>query len=187
MPSTEPIDNIVWTPARELKANHYNPNVVMRKELTLLEKSILDNGWIQPILINPNNIIIDGFHRWQLSMDSPELQSKYAEEVPCAIIDVDDAEAMMMTVRINRAKGAHVAVAMSDLVKELIDEHGLDEDAVMEGIGATPGEIELLHDGSLLKSRNLKNYKYSRAWRPVETSHMSKEELEQAKADGRID
>lgn len=64
---TDPINSIQWLDAGTLKANHYNPNVVMNTELRLLERSILQTGWIQPILVNANRIIIDGFHRWSLS------------------------------------------------------------------------------------------------------------------------
>jgi len=34
----------------------------MNAEMNLIEKSILKTGWIQPILVNTNRTIIDGFH-----------------------------------------------------------------------------------------------------------------------------
>lgn len=175
--SKEPVDNIVWIPARELKPNSYNPNVVFNTELNLLEESILRNGWVQPIVINPNNIIIDGFHRYSLSMISKKLQSKYAEEVPCVIVDISDAEAMMMTVRMNRAKGKHAAIKMSDIVQTLIDEHGLTPEDLISGMGMTESEIGLLYDGTLLKHVDWQSKKYSKAWIPVETKFLSEEEL----------
>ena len=54
----QPIDDIVWIEVDKLKANDYNPNVVLTKELNLLKFSILKNGWIQPILIDKNYEII---------------------------------------------------------------------------------------------------------------------------------
>ena len=63
---TDPISRVEWIDVRELNANDYNPNVVLNKELSLLEFSILKNGWIQPILINSDNTIIDGYHRYFL-------------------------------------------------------------------------------------------------------------------------
>lgn len=175
--SKEPVDNIVWIPARELKPNSYNPNVVFNTELNLLEESILRNGWVQPIVINPNKIIIDGFHRYSLSMISQKLQSKYAEEVPCVIVDISDAEAMMMTVRMNRAKGKHAAIRMSDIVQTLIDEHGLTPEDLISGMGMTDSEVALLYDGTLLKHVDWQSKKYSKAWIPVETRFLSEEEL----------
>jgi ParB-like chromosome segregation protein Spo0J len=175
--SKEPVDNIVWIPARELKPNSYNPNVVFNTELNLLEESILRNGWVQPIVINPNKIIIDGYHRYSLSLMSAKLQSKYAEEVPCVIVDISDAEAMMMTVRMNRAKGKHAAIKMSDIVQELIDKYELSVDDLVSGMGMTESEVGLLYDGTLLKHVDWQSKKYSKAWVPVETKHLSEEEL----------
>jgi ParB-like chromosome segregation protein Spo0J len=67
---TDPIDNIKWVAAETLDPNNYNPNVVHTPELRLLEKSIVSNGWIQPILVNPDGIIIDGYHRWRLALEA---------------------------------------------------------------------------------------------------------------------
>ena len=101
----EPIDHIQWVAATTLVANHYNPNVVHAQELALLERSILRTGWIQPILINPDRVIIDGFHRWSLATRSAAIRAKYDGQVPVATIPVDVAGAMMMTIRINRRRG----------------------------------------------------------------------------------
>ncbi len=42
----DPVDHIVWKPAASLKANSWNPNMVLEPELQLLERSILRTGWI---------------------------------------------------------------------------------------------------------------------------------------------
>ena len=69
----QPISKVVWKLASELDPNDYNPNRVLNDEFKILALNIQRFGWIQPILINKNNIIIDGFHRWRLSQDSEEL------------------------------------------------------------------------------------------------------------------
>lgn len=166
--SNEPIDSIQWIAAGDLQANHYNPNVVMNQELRLLEFSILETGWIQPLLVSKDRIIIDGFHRWALSTDSKKIKAKYGGKVPCAVLDLEPWEAMLLTVRINRAKGSHVAVRMSDLIKAVIDDHGIDPKVVAKQIGAKAAEVELLYEDSIFKARNLANHKYSKAWTPYE-------------------
>ena len=165
---TDPIDNIKWVNADELDSNNYNPNYVQKQELRLLEKSILENGWIQPILINPDNIIIDGFHRWYLSKESVALQHKYKGKVPVAVLDVNRSEAMAITIRINRAKGSHVAVRMSKIICELLNQHNMDIKEVADKIGANADEVELLSQENVFKVRNIKDYKYSKAWVPEE-------------------
>ena len=110
----DPIDNIEWLDAASLTANDYNPNMVFNAELRLLERSLLSQGWIQPLLITADNRIIDGFHRWRLSLESKPLLAKYAGKVPCARLNVDEGEAMALTVRMNRAKGTHAAFKMAE-------------------------------------------------------------------------
>jgi hypothetical protein len=171
----DPIDRIEWRNAGELKANHWNPNKVFNPELRLLETSIITNGWIQPIRITPAGTIIDGFHRWMLSRDSKELNRKYGGMVPCAIMDILESDAKMLTVRINRAKGEHAAISMSDLVRSLIDEDKIDPDEVARQIGASRDEVDLLYQNNIFKQRDLANYKYSRAWYPVEVKKGEKE------------
>ena len=57
-----------------LQANGYNPNVVLKTELELLEFSVLKTGWIQPILVSRDYVIIDGFHRFRSVCDSLTLE-----------------------------------------------------------------------------------------------------------------
>src|SRR4051794_25523211 len=115
----EPISRIEWRDAATLRANEYNPNVVFTPELRLLERSLLLTGWVQPILILEDGTIIDGFHRSRLSAESPALKARYDGKVPCAVLDVPRSQAMILTIRMNRAKGTHVAVRMSEIVREL--------------------------------------------------------------------
>jgi ParB-like chromosome segregation protein Spo0J len=161
----DPINQIEWLAAADLVANHYNPNVVQLQELGLLEFSLLRTGWIQPILINRDRVIIDGFHRWSLATRSARLLERYAGKVPTATIDVDFAGAMMMTIRINRAKGTHVALKMSEIVHSLI-EHGVDKQQIAREIGANLDEVELLSQDGIFQARDLANTPFSRSWVP---------------------
>ena len=165
----EPVENIQWIDCDQLVANHYNPNRVMNAEMNLIERSILRTGWIQPILVNKNNVIIDGFHRWTLSRLSTQLRDKYHGKVPCAVLDVSDAEAMIITVRINRAKGTHLAFRMSDYIKELITTHKIPQDELAKEIGATFDEVDLLMRSDMFAKKDIQNWAYSEAWFPVES------------------
>lgn len=166
----DPLNNIQWLDANELEANDYNPNAVFSPELRLLERSILKTGWVQPVLISRDNVIIDGFHRWSLSKDSKKIREKYKGKVPCAVLEVDRGEAMVLTVRMNRAKGSHIAVRMSEMIKELIDTHKYDVDELAAELGATKKEIDLLYQDGVFKARNIKDYKYAKAWVPAEST-----------------
>lgn len=166
MYNNDPISNIEWLKADSLEANDYNPNVVFSPELKALEKNILAIGWVQPVICSKDKVIIDGFHRTMLSRESKKLQEKYDGHVPCVVFDVPRDMAMILTVRMNRAKGSHVAVRMSEMVKELIDTHKWDSQDLAKELGATKKEIDLLYQDGVFKFRNIKNYKYSKAWYP---------------------
>lgn len=161
-----PIYNIKWVDVDTLKSNDYNPNVVYNKELELLELSILTNGWIQPILINQDNVIIDGFHRSSLAKHSKKLRALTDGKVPVAILDLTEAERKLLTIRINRAKGSHIACKMSDIIKSLVEEHGMSVADIQKGIGASKDEVELLLMDGVFKKLDIQNHKYSKAWYP---------------------
>jgi ParB-like chromosome segregation protein Spo0J len=167
--NNDPISNIVWMDASTLNANDYNPNVVFTPELKLLEKSILKTGWVQPILVTPEGTIIDGFHRHRLAQDSVKLKEKYGGKVPCAVMQISESEAMIVTIRMNRAKGSHIAVRMSEIVRELIDNKGILPEQLAQDIGATKAEIDLLYQDGVFKMKNIKDYKYSKAWVPSDS------------------
>jgi ParB-like chromosome segregation protein Spo0J len=165
----EPLEHVEWMHASELDANDYNPNVVFTPELRLLERSILMTGWVQPVLVRKEGLtIIDGFHRWRLSQDSKPLVARYKGKLPVVALPVDRTDAMLLTIRMNRAKGTHIAVAMSKIVRELIDVHGYEPVQIAAEIGATRDEIELLHQDGIFKAKGLDDYKYSPAWYPAE-------------------
>jgi hypothetical protein len=83
-------------------------------------------------------------------------------------LDIDRPTAMILTIRMNRAKGSHIAVQMSEIIHQLIDEHHLDPMEIAAEIGATKDEIDLLYQDGVFKMKNIKDYKYSKAWYPVE-------------------
>lgn len=165
----DPINRIEWRMASRLNANDYNPNIVFTPELKLLERSILKTGWVQPILITENGTIIDGFHRHRLAQDSAKLKEKYGGKVPCAVMNINATEAMIVTIRMNRAKGSHVAVRMSEIIRNLIDNMGVLAEELAQDIGATKAEIDLLYQEGVFKMKNIKDYKYSKAWVPTDT------------------
>jgi len=142
--------------------------MVQVPELRLLERSILTNGWIQPIIINPDGMIIDGFHRWRISQESAGLKARFHGLVPCVVMPLTKPQAMLLTIRINRAKGTHMAFRMSEIVRELIDTHHYDPQEISVEIGATKDEVDLLYQDGVFSRKKIKDYVYSNAWYPVE-------------------
>lgn len=160
-----PITDIQWIKADKLKANDYNPNVVFDPELKLLKHSLLTNGWIQPVLVDQNYEIIDGYHRYWLTLNDKQVSKLSDGNVPVCIMDLSKPQRMLLTIRINRAKGSHVSIKMQQIVTQLIDE-GLTMEEIMQGIGASKAEIELLMMQDVFDAKKSKDAKYSKAWIP---------------------
>lgn len=167
-----PVTHIEWVDVDRLVANSWNPNMVASPEMRLLKHSILKQGWVQPILVakgaGESLLIIDGFHRATLAKTDKAVVALTGGKVPVCILDLSEPDRMMLTVRINRAKGSHVAFKMHDMVTRLINEHGLTIQQVGEGIGADKSEIELLLTENVFKKLDIENTPYSRAWMPNE-------------------
>ena len=80
------------------------------------------------------------------------------------MIDVSEQERMLLTIRINRAKGTHIAYKMSNIVKKLIGKHKMDKKYLAQAIGATIREIDLLLQEDVFQKLKIKDHVYSKAW-----------------------
>lgn len=160
-----PISNVQWVDVEKLKANDYNPNVVFSKEMELLKFSILRNGWIQPVLVTQDFVIIDGFHRSTIAKVDKQVQAMSDGKVPVVIMNLTEPERMLLTIRINRAKGSHVALKMSDIIKKLVNEYGVQPEQICKEIGANRDEVDLLMMENVFAAKNInEETKYSKEW-----------------------
>jgi ParB-like chromosome segregation protein Spo0J len=161
-----PIDKIEWVDYKKLKANDYNPNIVFDKELHLLEYSIIKQGWIQPILATENFVIIDGFHRYFLMDKSKEMRELSDGKVPVVRLSLSESERMLLTIRINRAKGSHIAIKLHDIIKRLVTDYNISIEDIMREMGATRDEVEVLLIDNVFKALDIEHHQYSKAWIP---------------------
>lgn len=143
----EPIDCVTWVNADLVKANDYNPNKVAPPEMQLLEISILNDGYTQPIVTWPQADgieVVDGFHRSRVGKESKIVKERVLGYLPTVAIrnaQADKNDRVASTIRHNRARGKHQVDAMSDIVIELKNrnwtnsriarELGMDEDEVL--------------------------------------------------------
>lgn len=163
--SEQPVSKIEWIDVEKLSANDYNPNVVLTDEMRLLLFSIKRQGWIQPILVTQNNVIIDGFHRATLAKLHKDITCD--GKVPCCVMNLTESERMLLTIRINRAKGSHIALKMSNIIHTLVNEMCLPIEQICQEIGADKDEIDLLLMDNVFKKKGFtEETKYSKAWYP---------------------
>lgn len=168
MDKNDPCFNVEWYEASKFQANNWNPNRVLKAEYDILVKNIDALGWVQPIIANKDFVIIDGFHRWRISQDVDLIKKKYNGFVPAVIIDVDTKTAMIYTIRMNRAKGIHASNGMQYVAKKLVNEFGMTKESLANELGMSDNEVELLLSDSVLKHKKSKDWKYNKAWYPIE-------------------
>lgn len=123
----EPVDYVKWVFNENVVANDYNPNKVAPPEMELLEVSILNDGYTQPIVTweNPDKEaieVIDGFHRNRVGKESKIVKQRVMGFLPVVNIrkeQSDKNDRIASTIRHNRARGKHQVDAMSEIVIEL--------------------------------------------------------------------
>ena len=141
----EPVDCVIWVPNSTVVANDYNPNSVAPPEMQLLEVSIINDGYTQPIVTwetDSNREVIDGFHRNRVGKESEIVRSRVLGFLPVVTANkTDKGSRIASTIRHNRARGKHAVSAMTDIVIELkkrnwsdariSKELGMDEDEIL--------------------------------------------------------
>lgn len=199
--SSEPVDCVIWSKIDDVKANDYNPNAVAPPEMKLLELSVLEDGYTQPIVswpVNGHYEVVDGFHRNRVGRESVEIRKRIHGYLPLAVINPersDRNDRIAATIRHNRARGKHQVEAMSDIVVELKrrnwsdsrigKELGMDQDEVLR-LCQVSGLVEVFADTD-----------FSQAWDAVifkeEMEHVTEEDIlilendgEPAQENGRI-
>lgn len=164
---TEPIDCVEWVLTDTVVANDYNPNSVAPPEMQLLELSIKEDGYTQPVVTWQRELhreVVDGFHRTRVAKESAYVRGRVKGYVPVVTINQGRQELtdrMAATIRHNRARGKHNVDSMSDIVVELkkrnrseewIARHlGMDADEVLR-LCQVSGLIEMFANSEFSKS-----------------------------------
>lgn len=163
----EPVDCVVWIRASNVTANDYNPNSVAPPEMKLLEHSITEDGYTQPIVswfTGDHYEVVDGFHRNRVSRECKVVRDRIKGYLPLTVINSnreDRNDRIASTIRHNRARGKHQVQAMSDIVVEL-KRRNWSEDRIGRELGMEADEVlrlcqisglsELFHDQEFSKS-----------------------------------
>lgn len=166
--ASEPVDCVQWISIDELQANNYNPNTVAPPEMKLLEHSIAEDGYTQPIVAWGSDgyyEVVDGFHRNRVGRESPKISARIRGYLPVTVINAwrnDRGDRIAATIRHNRARGKHRVEAMSEIVVELKRRNWNDEKIGRE-LGMDPDEVLRLCQISGL-AEMFADREFSEAW-----------------------
>lgn len=170
MTHKSPVYHVIAVPIEKIKPNTYNPNSVAPPEMKLLYESIKEDGYTMPIVCYYSKqqdiyIIVDGFHRYRIMLEYPDIYEREQGMLPVSVIDKSIDERMASTIRHNRARGSHNVDLMSNIVKEL-HEIGRSDAWISKHLGMDRDEILRLKQITGLTAL-FRDVKFGKAWKPV--------------------
>lgn len=164
----EPVDCVLWVKSDSVIANDYNPNKVAPPEMLLLETSISEDGYTQPIVTfaeDDKYTVIDGFHRNRVGRECEVIRNRVKGYLPITLIRPDRegrCDRIASTIRHNRARGKHTITGMTDIIVELKRRNWSNEKIARE-LGMDADEILRLSQISGL-AEMFKDKDFSEAW-----------------------
>lgn len=164
-----PVYNVRAVPIEKVQANDYNPNAVAPPEMELLETSIWEDGYTQPVVVvydgeNDKYVVVDGFHRFLTLKNSQRIREREGDMLPVVVLNKDMSDRMASTIRHNRARGTHNIELMSQIVSELV-EMGKGDRWICQNIGMSLDELLRMKQITGLASL-FTNREFSEAWEP---------------------
>lgn len=171
----EPVDFVKWVKSENVVANDYNPNKVAPPEMELLEISIMNDGYTQPVVTFPKEDkveVVDGFHRTRVSKESKIVRQRVYGYTPTVIIrkeQQDKNDRIASTIRHNRARGKHQIDAMSEIILELKNRNWKNERIARE-LGMDEEEILRLCQITGLQDI-FKDDDFSKSWEASDSIH----------------
>lgn len=177
-----PVYDVRAVPIEKVTSNTYNPNKVAPPEMQLLETSILEDGYTQPIVTYYDSekdiyIVVDGFHRYLTMKNNPTIREREGGMLPVVVIDKQIGDRMASTIRHNRARGSHNIELMSAIVAELV-EMGKGDRWICKHIGMSPDELLRLKQITGLAAL-FGDKQFSQAW----DAELSEDEVEFEQAE----
>lgn len=164
-----PVYGVRAVAIEKIEPNRYNPNAVAPPEMKLLYDSIKEDGYTMPIVCYYDQeadkyIIVDGFHRYRIMLDYPDIFEREGGMIPVSIIDKPLDKRMASTIRHNRARGSHDVEMMSRIVQDL-HEVGRSDAWISKHLGMDKDEILRLKQLTGLTAL-FKEMDFGQAWIP---------------------
>ncbi len=169
-----PVYNVIAVPIEKVQPNDYNPNKVAPPEMQLLYESIREDGYTMPVVCYYDKtqdlyLIVDGFHRYRVMLEHPDIYERENGLLPVSIIDKPIDKRMASTIRHNRARGNHTVDLMSNIVKEL-HELGRTDAWISRHLGMDRDEILRLKQITGLAAL-FKDVDFGEAWQPEDDEY----------------
>jgi len=143
----------------EIHPNDYNPNRQSDHDFELLQRSIREDGFTQPVIAHrTTREIVDGEHRWRAAF------SIGMETIPVVFVDMDKEQMRISTLRHNRARGSEDVELSAQVLRDLRELGALDwaQDSLM----LDDAEMQRLLE-EIPAPEALSGDEFTEAWEPV--------------------
>jgi len=175
-----PVYDVKRVPITKVTANDYNPNSVAPPEMQLLETSIWEDGYTQPVVVvydddNDRYVVVDGFHRYCVLRDSKRINERENGMLPVVVLKKEMHDRMASTIRHNRARGTHNIELMSTIVSELV-EMGKGDHWICKHIGMSPDELLRLKQITGVAAL-FQNQDFSQSWDAENFEEVARDEV----------
>ncbi len=112
-------------PLKKLKPAPWNSNVMDDKMISRLKKSIKRYGLLENLVVRPladeDYEVVGG--NWRLKV----LSDMEIETIPCAVVDIDDTQARLLSLALNRIEGEDDLGLKAELLKKVLEEVSQEE------------------------------------------------------------
>lgn len=116
------IPDVVKLSISALNPVAYNPRSITPEKFAALKTSIITEGFIEPIVVQKNGFNIIGGHQRvnavkEICVEAGEAPPK----LPCIVLDIDDAHAKKLNIKLNHLKGDFVPRMLGELLVDIFD------------------------------------------------------------------
>lgn len=158
-----PVMNVQLLPIEKVKPNDYNPNKMQHKILKLLKTSIIEDGFLFPILVihdkrNDEYVVVDGFHRYKAMTQLKQTH------IPAVVLKRDISERRIMTVRMNKTRGVHQLEGDKQNFQNLVDEDKYSLSELSEKMALEAEEIVIYKKKGSIIEEYRDEHDFSNAW-----------------------
>lgn len=143
-------------PLAELHGAEYNPRAIDEAAMEALKKSLLDFGFVQPVVARRDGLIVGGHQRVTAMREIAEARGQDPKKVTVPVVvidDLDEEKTKVLNLALNKISGDWNYDKLTDLLEGLVV--GLEpDDLIVSGFSATeldsfvvdPSEFELNDD-----------------------------------------
>lgn len=170
--------NIEYVDHSQLSVPAWRATYVLRPEMLIIAGSLSQHGFIQPIHVRKDSgEIIDGSERFLIATSIRDFLRKSDGLIPVIMHDVDQTDAMMMHVQLNRGHSVMTAAKVSTIIRALKRSGRYSAKDFESILCMRSEELSLMLDGDLIKTRKILEHNYARAWIPIEAPSSKSEDI----------